>query len=248
MESQCEPRAPREDALPSPLRSCELNDAPPAREGGQRADGTLNRSGQAGGEAGVRVGLAPCLQTMFEWSPSAVEAWSALVTAVAAGVGVIFFVYDRYRAKPRQVSGYLALTSRGTLSIYLFSETGERMILTSLEGAPFFELAAIDVRSPAAQKRDGPLLTLWSTSKRLRKVAEAGHTGNTPLAEARIRIRVRTPLLSRLGLLIFAPTITARGVLPYRTRGSRFKVELGIPESNLREAVLRMEQKRSLVS
>lgn len=52
-KSQCGPRAPRGDALPSPLRPGELNDAPPAREGRQRADGTLNRTGQAGGEAGM---------------------------------------------------------------------------------------------------------------------------------------------------------------------------------------------------
>lgn len=162
-----------------------------------------------------------------------------IIAAVGSTLAVGLLVWDRVKAKPLQISGYLAVGtswSQAKAEIFLFSELGERLVLTSIRPSPHFEMALIPFQTPAARVV-APDPIVWSRSWiYVRAIAERGHSGDTSMFQVLVRDRPIDRPWSLLARAIFRPTLIVRGVLPYRQKG-RFRQALALPDGDMLKEV-----------
>lgn len=174
---------------------------------------------------------------LFTWTNA--KDVAEIIAAAGSTIAVGLLVWDRVRPKPLQISGYLSIGAwehQVDAGLYLFSEAGERLVLSSIRPSPHFEMALLPLQSPAARSV-APEPLEWSRGWiNVRAIAERGHSGDAPLFRVLLRERPIDRPWSLLARGIFRPALITRGVLPYRQKG-RFRQAVALPDGDLLKAV-----------
>lgn len=191
----------------------------------------MNGYGRAGNSA-----LSPPL---IQLTTQAAHTWAEIFAALASTFAVCLLVWDRMTPKPLQISGYVTLGTwedQTEATVYLFSEAGERLIMTSIRPSIHFEMALLPEQTVAARKRE-PAPLRWSHAPmKVRAIAERGHSGDTPMFKVLLRVRGAGTPWNRLMRWAMPPAIITTGVLPYRQKG-QFRQPIALPEGDLLNAI-----------
>ncbi|MBO9500781.1 hypothetical protein [Brevundimonas sp. A19_0] len=165
---------------------------------------------------------------MLSWSPAAVQAWSALATAVIAFLGVPFLLWDRFWPRPHQLlaTAQRHVRSRGPdlVELSLASAIGEPLILMRIEAASGIEIQLApdsNIQVGLTKAED----VHWQRAIRIRRSLPQGH--HLDALSLRLFFRDRRPawLIRVLPDGFSTPQLTLVGILPYRPRrGFRLKI------------------------
>jgi hypothetical protein len=165
---------------------------------------------------------------MQTWTPAAVQAWSALATAVIAGIGVPFLLWDRFWPRPHQVLA-TARWNAGTrglewLNLSVASAVGEPMVLLRIQASRWVAIQ-LTPESNIAMGLTKPDEVRWARVIEVQKSLPQGH--QLDALSFRLFFRDSRPDWLRRSVLgaLTSPRLTLVGMLPYRPRrGFRLKV------------------------